>query len=99
MMPGARSFFMARVLPLILPMGRERRLQSVLQEGPLFSPSSPRPFIFVFLHLYAAPQDVGFRVWYSTGAIDRYPPESRRGYAGSWIRTSENSIPSTLFGE
>jgi hypothetical protein len=31
-----------------------------------------RPFTSLFLHLYAAPQHVGFRVWYRTGAIGRF---------------------------
>jgi hypothetical protein len=47
--------------------------------------------VFTPLHLFPIPQDVGFRVWYWTGAIGRFWPYRTFGYAGSCIWTSENS--------
>jgi hypothetical protein len=73
MMPGARSFFIARPSPLSCRWeGRESRLQSVTKGR--CSPPPPRGPLFVLLDLYAPLQHVGFRVWYRTGAIGRYPP-------------------------
>ena len=46
----------------------------------------------VLLDLYAPPQDVGFRVWWGSGAIGRLWPYRTFGYAGSRIWLSENSI-------
>jgi hypothetical protein len=50
------------------------------------------------LHIYPAPQDVGFRVRYSTEAIGRFWPYRTFGHAGSCICTSEN-LPQAKFAE
>ncbi len=45
MMPGAGSFYLPHVRAFILPDGRRGFPITISYEGPLFSPSSPRPFI------------------------------------------------------
>ena len=44
MMPGARFLFYSTAYPFILLVGRKREQLTISYEGPLFSPSSPRPF-------------------------------------------------------
>jgi len=43
-MPGARFFFLSHVQLFVLPDGRVGVPGTISYEGPLFSPSSPRPF-------------------------------------------------------
>jgi hypothetical protein len=45
MMPGAGSFYYHTCGPLSCPMGDGGFPITISYEGPLFSPSSPRPFI------------------------------------------------------
>ncbi len=44
MMPGARFFFLSHVKRFVLPVGELGVSITISYEGPLFSPSSPRPF-------------------------------------------------------
>jgi hypothetical protein len=84
MMPWAGFFIITRsALFLARWEGSESRLQSVTKGR--CSPHPPRGPSFVLLHLYAAPQDVGFRVWYRPGAVGYFLPYRTFGYAGSWI--------------
>src|SRR5829696_6786608 len=51
------------------PMVGEREPITISYQGPLLYPHPPCGPSFVLLHLYPAPQHVGFRVWYWTGAV------------------------------
>ena len=61
-MPGARFFLFITAPALYLARWKDRdyRLQSV-RKGRC-SPHPPRGPLFVVVHLYAAPQHMGFRV-------------------------------------
>jgi hypothetical protein len=54
---------------------------------------------FKMPHLYAGSQDVVDRLSDQSGAKGSSPLLCRRGYAGSWIRTSQNSTTSRPLGE
>src|SRR5215204_2125022 len=51
------------------PLVGEREPITISYQGPLLCPYPPCGPSFVLLHLYPAPQHVGFRVKYWTGAV------------------------------
>ncbi len=86
MMPGLPGSFYYHTAGLLSRlMGGQTESITISYEGPLCSPHPLRGPLFVVVHLYAAPQHLGFRVWCSTGAIGRFEALQDRGYAGSWI--------------
>ena len=70
-MPGARSFFIARLSPLSWLMGGKAEPTTISYEGPLFPPILPAA-LYSLPGLLCSTTTCGVRIWCRSGLIERF---------------------------